>query len=354
MNIQIVPNRSDRSVVKKNAKKILCAALIPAITGLVLLNGGNAFAEGGFTKADTHTHTWVNCYDATKSGGGKDTSACAPEPRRYTPEGVLPYDKLQAEWDKNGIDYGVLVQVSFMGTENSYIVDLVEKHNHLRGVVVFTDAEGFLDEASFSDEILQRYHDIGIRGIRLNLRGKKPEEMVAINAAMDMDTGTPGFKKLWDFMREHDWHIEAQGGGEQWVDLIATLLKTNCRVVVDHFSRPDKKLNLEDPGWKAVLKAGETGRVWMKVSGSYRLGVSEEIMMEYARLAKEHYGINRLLWGSDYPYTGCSDMPMTCEDSQDYAVLFKRLEAWFPSKTDQRAILQDNPAEVFGFPLTKH
>ena len=44
---------------------------------------------------------------------------------------------------------------------------------------------------------------------------------------------------------------------------------------------------------------------------------------------------------------------MTREDSEDFAVLFKRLEACFPSKTDQRAIFQDNPAEVFGFPLTK-
>ncbi|MBP6726704.1 MAG: amidohydrolase family protein [Thauera sp.] len=336
------------------ARKILFATLLPAITGFALFHGGNTFAEGGFTKADTHTHAWVNCYDATKSGGGVDTSGCAPAPRRYTPEGVLPYDKLQAEWQKNDIDYGVLVQVSFMGTDNSYLVDLVEKHDNIRGVVVLTNADGSLNEASYNDEILQHYHDIGIRGIRLNLQGKKPDEMAVINAAMDMESGTPGFKKLWEFIRSHDWHIEAHGAGEQWVDLIATLLKTNCRVVVDHFARPDKQLNLDDPGWKIVLKAGETGRVWMKVSGSYRLGVNDETMMEYVRLAKEHFGINRLLWGSDYPYTGCKDMPMNCEDSQDYAVLFNRFETWFPSKLDQRVILQDNPAEVFGFPLTKN
>ncbi|PKO89519.1 MAG: hypothetical protein CVU18_03720 [Betaproteobacteria bacterium HGW-Betaproteobacteria-12] len=332
----------------------LIAVLMPVITGLAVLNATAAYAGEGFTRADTHTHAWVNCYDASKSGGGADTSACAPAPRRYTPEGVLPFDKLQSEWRKNGIDYGVLVQVSFMGTDNSYIVDLVKKHDHLRGVLVLTNADGSLDEASFDDHILQRYHDIGIRGIRLNLQGQKPEQLAAINAAMDMETGTPGFRKLWKFMRDHDWHIEAQQGGEQWVGLIATLLKTNCRIVVDHFSRPDKKLNLNDPGWKAVLKAGESGRVWMKVSGSYRLGVSEEIMTEYARQAREHFGINRLLWGSDYPYTGCKNMPTACEDSEDYALLFKRLETWFPSKTEQRAILQDNPAEVFGFPLTKN
>ena len=60
------------------ARKILFATLLPAITGFALFHGGNTFAEGGFTKADTHTHAWVNCYDATKSGGGVDTSGCAP------------------------------------------------------------------------------------------------------------------------------------------------------------------------------------------------------------------------------------------------------------------------------------
>lgn len=322
-----------------------------AFAGLLVNPGGDAAFAQGFTRADTHTHTWIGCYDATPSGGGADTAACAPAPRRYTPEGVLPADRLLAEFRENGIDYGVLVQVSFMGTDNSYITDLVERHDHLRGVVVFTHADGSLDESSFDEETLQRYHEIGIRGVRLNLRGKTAEQMAVINAAMDMETGTEGFRNLWTFIREHDWHIEAQQGGELWVDLIDTLLKTNCRIVVDHFSRPDKDLNLDDPGWLAVLEAGRTGRVWMKVSGSYRLGVDEDIMMEYAQQAKAHFGINRLLWGSDYPYTGCRDMPMSCEDSQDYAVLFERLQSWFPSEIDQRAILQDNPAEVFGFPL---
>ena len=265
----------------------------------------------------------------------------------------MPSDKLLSEWRENDIDYGVLVQVSFMGTDNSYITELVEQNRHLRGVVVFTNADGSLDESSFDEELLEHYHKIGIRGIRLNLRGKTAEQMAVINEAMDMEAGTDGFKDLWNFIREHDWHIEAQQGGALWVDLIDTLLKTNCRIVVDHFSRPDKELNLNDPGWLAVLEAGETGRVWMKVSASYRLGVSEEIMMEYAQQAKAHFGINRLLWGSDYPYTGCRDMPQACEDSQDYAVLFERLQTWFPDETDQRAILQDNPAEVFGFPLVR-
>ena len=327
------------------------------LVGLFFYGGNIAFSAEAtdtkakdYYKADTHTHAWINCYDATPSGGGTDTSGCAPPPRRYTPEGIMPVDGVLSVWRENGIDHGVLVQVSFMGTDNSYIVEHVEKNDKIRGVVVLTNADGTLDETSFNDEILQHYHDIGIRGIRLNLNGNNKEQMDAINADMDMETGSPGFKKLWTFIKDHDWHIEAQQQGEHWVDLIATLLKTNCRIVVDHFARPDKTLNVEDPGWKAVLQAGETGRVWMKVSASYRLGVSEEIMQKYADQAREHFGIERLLWGSDFPYTGCKDMPMSCEDSQDYGVLFKRFQKWFPDESDQKTILQDNASEVFGFP----
>ena len=44
---------------------------------------------------------------------------------------------------------------------------------------------------------------------------------------------------------------------------------------------------------------------------------------------------------------------MNCENSQDYKVLFERFQSWFPDESDQKVILQDNPAEVFGFPASK-
>ncbi|CAN0536784.1 unnamed protein product, partial [Ectocarpus sp. 12 AP-2014] len=49
---------------------------------------------------------------------------------------------------------------------------------------------------------------------------------------------------------------------------------TGCRIVVDHFSRPDPARNLEDPGWRAVLRAArDNDNIYMKITGTYRLGV---------------------------------------------------------------------------------
>lgn len=127
---------------------------------------------------------------------------------------------------------------------------------------------------------------------------------------------------------------------------------TGCRVIVDHFSRPDPALNLEDPGWKAVLAAAEGNpNIYMKITGTYRLGVGPDIQAKMAHSAKEKFGIERLLWGSDFPHTGCSGPDVRhCEDSQDYWKLLQTVFDWFPAEEDQEKVLYSNGAKVFGFP----
>lgn len=127
---------------------------------------------------------------------------------------------------------------------------------------------------------------------------------------------------------------------------------TGCRVVVDHFSRPSPALNLEDPGWKAVLAAAKgNDNIFMKITGTYRLGVGPDILAEMARLAKENFGIDRLLWGSDYPHTGCAGPDVRhCEDSQDYEALLHTVVDWFPDVEDRQKVLFLNGAKVFSLP----
>lgn len=127
---------------------------------------------------------------------------------------------------------------------------------------------------------------------------------------------------------------------------------TGCRIVVDHFSRPDPSLNLEDPGWRAVLRAArDNDNVYMKITGTYRLGVCPEILAGMAHIARESFGIERLLWGSDYPHTGCAGPNIRhCEDSQDYAALLQTVCDWFPDEDDQKSVLYSNPARIFSFP----
>jgi len=80
---------------------------------------------------------------------------------------------------------------------------------------------------------------------------------------------------------------------------VAPLART---LVVDHFGRPNaQKGGLKSPEFEALLRAGE-GRDWyVKVSAPYRCpGIDVEQAWHLFRL---RWGIERLLWGSDWPWT---------------------------------------------------
>lgn len=89
----------------------------------------------------------------------------------------------------------------------------------------------------------------------------------------------------------------------------------------------------------------------MKVTGTYRLGVCPETLAGMAQIARESFGIERLLWGSDYPHTGCTGPDIRhCEDSQDYAALLRTVRDWYPDEDDQKSMFYSNAARVFSFP----
>ena len=57
--------------------------------------------------------------------------------RRYTPEADAPLTEYMAELDGAGATHGVLVQPSFLGTDNSYLLDCLRRHpDRLRGIAV--------------------------------------------------------------------------------------------------------------------------------------------------------------------------------------------------------------------------
>ena len=48
------------------------------------------------------------------------------------------------------------------------------------------------------------------------------------------------------------------------------LLAAGCRVVIDHFGRPDPALGIADPGFAYLLRQADSGQVWVKLAAPYR------------------------------------------------------------------------------------
>jgi len=250
-----------------------------------------------------------------------------PDPRR-APGGydATPEDYLRKLAD-NGMTQGVLVQPSFLGTDNSYLVAALRKYpDRFRGIAVV--------EPTITGSELQKLENAGVVGIRLNLIGLPTP-----------DFASPAWRTLLDELRQRQWQVEVHQSSGELPRVVDPLMKAGVDVVVDHFGRPNEKLGVDDPGFRYLLTLGRTGKVWVKLSGAYRNGAGgrgEATAIAAMPLLRSTYGLDRLLWGSDWPHT-------LFERTVDYASQRRLLEAWLPDPEDRRVVLQDTPAKLFRF-----
>lgn len=247
--------------------------------------------------------------------------------RRYAPD----YDALPADYlallDAHGISHGVLVQPSFLGTDCRYLLRaLADAPDRLRGVAVIDPAAG----PAQIDEM----HHTGVVGIRLNLFD-----------VPDPRLDTPTWRAVLDRIAELGWHVEVHVEAKRLERIIEPLFAHEVKIVVDHFGRPDPSLSVDDPGFRHLLSLGQTRRVWVKISGVYRNDPSTHGIARAqlaARLIKAEFGVERLVWGSDWPHT-------QFEESQDFSRSLQVFYQLVPDESERRSVLIDTPARLFGF-----
>ena len=206
--------------------------------------------------------------------------------RRYTPDYDAPVELYLEQLDGNGLSHGILVQPSFLGTDNSYLVESLQRGGErLRGVAV-------VDPAVPRDELF-RLAEAGVVGIRLNLLGQ---------SLPDLDAGE--WPALLDMVRALSWHVEVQCKASDLAILVPRLLEAEVAVVIDHFGLPDPVAGSSDPGFRKLLSFGQSQAVWVKISAAYRIGADgEQLMLELFARLRDAFGLQRLMWGSDWPHT---------------------------------------------------
>jgi predicted TIM-barrel fold metal-dependent hydrolase len=264
------------------------------------------------TAVDTHAHIFQR------------SLTFAPN-SRYVPD----YDATAADFlrllDAHALSHGVLVQPSFLGTDNSYLLAALREHpDRLRGVVVVAPTIAVSE--------LWGFDAAGVTGIRLNLIGQNLPDF----------TAAPWPRFLRDLVTL-DWFVEVQREARDLPLVVGPLLAAGLKVVVDHFGRPDPALGVDDPGFRFLLKSAASRRLWLKLSGSYRNGadgVGEKIAAAAVPLARDAFGAERLLWGSDWPHT-------QFERAVRYAAVRAEFDQWITKPTERAAILQTTPAALF-------
>lgn len=241
------------------------------------------------------------------------------EHRRYTPPVERPVAEYLAVLARHGIDRGVLVQPSFLGTDNSYVLSALQAHpDRLRGVAVVAP--------DVADDTLDRYAAGGIVGLRLNV----------IETLGPWSDGA-ALRSFAEKAVRHRLHIELHARGDTLRHLLDRLLPIGADVVVDHLGRPE---SAEDPGFVALLAGASTGRLWVKLSGPYRVPCPD-IAGLVVRLL-DRFGPDRLVWGSDWPWT-------QKEEGRSYEGLLNEFGRWVPDPAARAAILGSSASTLFRF-----
>lgn len=263
---------------------------------------------------DTHIHVFIR---------GLKLAAV----RRYVPDYDATIEDYQVQMQKNSITHAVIVQPSFLGTDNSYMCEVLEQHPQmLRGIAVV--------DPSVSEDELDALQKSGVVGIRLNLDGLPLPEF---------DAGH--WPRLLDSIRRRDWQIEIHREGRDLPQLIDPLIEAGINIVVDHFGRLDDDLGIEDPGFKHILEKGASRRLWVKLSGAYRNGSDGRGFAsapKAAQLLLKHLGADRLVWGSDWPHT-------RHESYISVERMKSEFEKWVPSQEERELISGKTALRLFKF-----
>ena len=220
-----------------------------------------------------------------------------------------------ATLDAHGIGYGVIAAASPYGDYNDYTIASTRRSARLRGTAIL--------EPTVDRYTLERMRDDGIVGVRFPYLGwPTPPDLTTFEWRRTL-------KRIADL----DWHVHVHIEGEALPPVLATLAQFEIKTVVDHFGRPDPRLGVRAPGFRALIDAIERGRTWVKVSAGYRIGPT--LAQACGRELLRTVGPDRLLWASDCPFVG-HEREVTYQQTIDAVC------EWVTNAEDRRRIFGAN------------
>jgi len=266
---------------------------------------------------DTHMHAF----------GPPDRYPSVAAPRYDHPGGSLQqYASVAAAL---GIERMVFVQPSFYGTDNSFVLEALDKVGpSARGVVILPDTK-------VAPGTLEDLHAKGVRGLRVDLfsmhdRGAAASEYLQ------------ALRRAAALARSIGWHIELYSPGVVMRGLAEHLPDLGVAVSADHMGYMKSAHGLTDTDFQNFIATLKSGQVWVKLTGPYRLSDdadwrhADDMARTLIEAAPE-----RMLWGTDWPHIPDCGL--------DTGALVDRLVRWCPEDALRTRILVDNPARLYDY-----
>jgi predicted TIM-barrel fold metal-dependent hydrolase len=286
-------------------------------------SGDAAVSDSGAGKGyiDAHVHVWTD--NTEKYPLAKGFKKEDMKPRTFTAEELLAHAR------PNRVSRIVLIQMSFYGFDNRYMLDAMADDAGVFSGVAVIDAE---DKPA---ETMRELKKKGVRGFRIVSDGKDAakwldgeamaamwrtgaEERLAMCCLINPDA-LPSVDKMCERFPE-------------------------TPVVVDHFARVGMKGEINEEELANLCRLARHKHVTVKVSAFYALGKKAAPYDDLAGMAKrvfEAFGAKRLMWATDCPFQ--------VQDGHTYAaslaVVKDRLD--FLTAQDKEELLRGTAERVF-------
>lgn len=229
-----------------------------------------------------------------------------------------------------GFQRAVLVQPSVYGTDNRRMLDALARRRadddiQWRGIAVVDNR--------ISDAELERMHEAGVRGVRVNLVFPGGLTFADVELLSRRIAGL-------------GWHVQFLVDVSRFERLVERLDRLPTDSVVDHMGHIPTHRGIEHPGFRALLELLQGGRTWVKLTGPNRITALERAPFHdvdpfFSTLLEAR--ADRCLFGTDWPHV---QLPGPIPDDGDLVNEFLRL---VPDLSIRKQVLADNPARLYQF-----
>jgi predicted TIM-barrel fold metal-dependent hydrolase len=277
-------------------------------------------AADGFV--DAHVHVWTPDLVAYPLADG--FARADMQPPSFTA------DQLLAMCRPLGVSRVVLIQMSFYGFDNRYMLDSMARHPGTFGGV------GIVDHSS--PGVVARMRELaarGVRGFRLYASREKA-------ATWEQDAG---MKAMWTCGADDSLAMCLLADP----DALPIIEKTcaafpRTPVVIDHFARIGMRGGIDRGDLDRLLALAKFPHVHVKTSAFYALGKKSPPYDDLGGMIRElrdAYGAKRLMWATDCPYQAGEGHGYAAS----LALVRERLD--FLSAEDRQAMLCDTATRLF-------
>lgn len=270
---------------------------------------------------DAHVHVWTPDTERYPLAPGFTKENMKPP--SFTPEELFAHCKPE------GIDRIVLIQMSFYGFDNRYMLDSMHRFPGVFGGVGVVDWT-----APRPDEEMAKLAKAGVRGFRVYPR----------DAPLETWMETEPFERMFRYAAEHKLALCPLIDARALPSLSRMCAKhLNTRIVIDHLCRIGLDGEIRERDVHALCQMAHFPEVRVKVSAFYALGQKKpphDDLEPLIRRVHGEFGAKRLMWASDCPFA------VVDEKYRDSISLVRDRCPWL-TKEDREWLFEKTAQQIF-------